>query len=353
MANQFTKWIQKRFSNPELVTLLFSIFILIILFLLFGHLLMPVLVSIIIAYLLDGLVKRLTRWKIPHTFSVLIVYTVSISLFLLSLFVLLPLLWDQLINLINELPSQAKRVSNYFNDLSIRYPKYISKAQIQSYLLSFQSDFARYGKAALSYSLATLSSVMMWIVYLVLVPLMVFFFLKDRDQILSWFSQFLPKKRAMVQEVWNEVNLQIANYIRAKALEVIIVTVVSVPAFALLGLNYAVLLGVLVGLSSLIPYVGGVLVTIPVIFVAYLEWGFQAHFFYTMIVYAIIMTLDGNVLAPLLFSETLKIHAVAVIIAILIFGGIWGFWGIFFAIPLATVVKAVLNVWLKSKEQKE
>jgi putative permease len=349
MANQITKWIQKRFSNTELVTLLLSILILVVLFLLFGHLLMPVVVSIIIAYLLDGLVKRLTRWKIPHTISVIIVFTVSTGLFLLSLFVLLPLMWDQLINLVNELPNQVKRISTYFNELSLRYPKYISRDQIQSYLFSFQSDFARYGKVALAYSLATLSSVMMWIVYLVLVPLMVFFFLKDRDQILLWLSQFLPKKRAMVQEVWNEVNTQIANYIRAKVLEVIIVAVVSVIAFALLGLNYAILLGVLVGLSSLIPYVGGVLVTIPVIFVAYLEWGFNAPFFYTMIAYAVIMTVDGNVLAPLLFSETLKIHAVAVIIAILIFGGIWGFWGIFFAIPLATVVKAVLNVWLKNK----
>ena len=64
-----------------------------------------------------------------------------------------------------------------------------------------------------------------------------------------------------------------------------------------------------------------------------------------MIAYAIIQALDGNVLVPLLFSEALNLHPVAIIVAILVFGGLWGFWGIFFAIPLATVVQAVLKAW--------
>lgn len=350
MIKRFTNWVQQRFANPELVALIFSVVVLLIFMWLFGRLLMPVLVSIVIAYLLDGIVKRLYRWKIPHTPAVIIVYCVSFGLLLLALFFLLPLLWEQSLNLINELPNWVKKGSDYFADLSARYPAYISRSQIQNFAAGFQADFSKFGKAALSYSWTTLSGLMTWIVYLVLVPMMVFFLMKDRDAILAWLSQFLPKKRRLVLEVWNEVNIQIGNYIRAKILEVVIVAVISVIAFGILGLNYAVLLGVLVGLSSLIPYVGGIVVTIPVVVVAYLEWGFEAKFIYTMIVYSVIMTADGSLLAPLLFSESMKIHAVAVIIAVLIFGGIWGFWGIFFAIPLASVVKAILNVWFENQK---
>ena len=161
----------------------------------------------------------------------------------------------------------------------------------------------------------------------------------------------MPEKRGLLDSVWDEVDLQLGNYIRAKVLEILIVTVVTLIAFVWLGLEYAVLLSVLVGLSVLVPYVGVIVSSIPVVIIAYLQWGWSTDFAYLVVVYGIIVTIDGNVLGPLLFSEAMKIHPVAVIIAILIFGALWGFWGIFFAIPLAVVVKAVLNVWLTHNKE--
>jgi len=84
---------------------------------------------------------------------------------------------------------------------------------------------------------------------------------------------------------------------------------------------------------------------LPIAFVAYFQWGWGWSFGQVMIAYAVIQALDGNVLVPLLFSEALNLHPVAIIVAILVFGGLWGFWGVFFAIPLATVVQAVLKAW--------
>ena len=79
--------------------------------------------------------------------------------------------------------------------------------------------------------------------------------------------------------------------------------------------------------------------------VAYAQWGLSTEFVYLMIAYTIIQFLDGNLLVPFLFSEVVNLHPVAIISAILIFGGIWGVWGVFFAIPLATVVNAILKAW--------
>ena len=85
--------------------------------------------------------------------------------------------------------------------------------------------------------------------------------------------------------------------------------------------------------------------TVPVALVALFQWGLTPDFYWAVAAYLIIQALDGNLLAPLLFSEAVDLHPVAIIVAILFFGGIWGFWGVFFAIPLATVIQAILRVW--------
>ena len=152
-------------------------------------------------------------------------------------------------------------------------------------------------------------------------------------------------------QVWQEMNQQIANYIRGKVIEIVICGGVTYVAFVSLGLNYAALLALLVGLSVVVPYIGAVVVTVPVALIALFQWGWGDQFIYLMVVYGVIQALDGNILVPLLFSEAVNLHPVAIICAVLLFGGLWGFWGIFFAIPLATLFKAVLDAWPRSGPQ--
>ena len=95
----------------------------------------------------------------------------------------------------------------------------------------------------------------------------------------------------------------------------------------------------------LVPYVGAAVVTIPVAAVGLLQFGWTVDFLIVMGAYAIIQALDGNVLVPLLFSKAVNLHPIAIILAVLVFGGIWGVWGVFFAIPLATLIKAVYTAW--------
>ena len=102
---------------------------------------------------------------------------------------------------------------------------------------------------------------------------MVFFFLKDKHELLSSFSQFIPQERRMATQVSNEMNQQILNYIRGKLIEILVIGLASTIAFVILDLQYAVLLGVLVGLSVLVPYVGATIVTIPVVLVALFQFG--------------------------------------------------------------------------------
>ena len=238
---------------------------------------------------------------------------------------------------------------NNGQDLLLRlpeqYPEFISEEYIGQLIFTIRQGFNDLGKNVLSISVASIPAIITVLVYLVLVPLMIFFFLKDKVMILSWMGRFLPKERRLVKQVWQEMDTQLGNYVRGKFNEIIIVGGVSYIVFVLLELNYAPLLALIVGLSVLIPYIGATVVTLPIAFVGYFQWGLSSDFAWLMGSYFVIQFLDGNVLVPILFSEAVNLHPVAIIVAILVFGGLWGFWGVFFAIPLATLVKALINVW--------
>lgn len=182
-------------------------------------------------------------------------------------------------------------------------------------------------------------------IYLVLVPLLVFFFLKDKRLILDWVHGFLPHDHTLAQQVWREVDQQMGNYVRGKFLEVVVVWVATYLAFIFMDLQFSMLLALMVGLSVIVPYIGAVVVTVPVALVAFFQWGWGPEFLWLLGVYLIVQGLDGNILVPLLFSEVVDLHPIAIIVAVLVFGGLWGFWGVFFAIPLATVVQSILKAW--------
>jgi len=343
MVQLVKNWFQRYFADTELAILWMFLLFVIVAFALVGKILAPVLVGIVIAYLLQWPVALLQRIRVPHFLAVIIVYLLFIGLFALAVLGLLPLLWQQLTNLVSELPNMVAHGQAILMHLPERYPSFVSADQIQQVLTESKSDLSRFGQFVLSAIVSSIPNIIAAAIYFVLVPILVYFFLMDRAKILNWASQYLPARRRLISQVWNEVYAQTGNYVRGKVLEMLIVWIVTYIAFWFMGLQYAMLLSVLVGVSVIIPYIGAVLVTIPVLVIAFLQWGWSNEFAYLVVIYAVIVALDANVLVPLLFSEVVNLHPVAIIVAVLFFGGLWGFWGVFFAIPLATLVKAVLN----------
>lgn len=343
MLQLLRNWLSRYILDPELAILwLFLIFI-ILLFAALGKILAPVLVSIVIAYLLQWPISSLQKLRLPKVAAVLIVYISFIGLVVFGIVGLLPLLIRQLSNLVAELPTMAARGQEILLFLPTRYPDYLSATQIEELILQFKSGLTHFGQMLLSASLLYIPNIIAFAIYFVLVPLLVYFFLIDQKKIIAWITQYLPERRLLISQVWKEAYAQTGNYVRGKALEMLIVWIVTYLSFALLGLQYAMLLSVLVGLSVIIPYIGAVMVTIPILIIGFLQWGWSAHFAYLVAVYTAIVTIDANVLVPFLFSEAVDLHPVGIIIAVLIFGGLLGFWGVFFAIPLASVTKAILN----------
>lgn len=341
----FKNSIRRFLPNSQAITLALFLIIGTILIYTLSNVLMPVFASVILAYLLQGIVGKVQK-KMPRVAAVYLVFSGFMTCLGLMLFVLMPMVSAQAVQLIQRIPEIIKRAQAEVMRLPELHPQFISEVNIRDVMLSIQNELLEYGQELISNSAASVIGLVTAIVYLFLVPLMVFFFLKDSKKIIDWFVQFLPRDRSLSIKVWQEVDMQIANYVRGKFAEVLILASVSYMAYTYLGLNYAVLLAVLMGLSVVIPYVGATLVTFPVLGVAIMQWGFTAdEFMYVVIVYSIIQAFDGVILVPLLFSEAVNLHPVAIVVAILFFGGFWGFWGVFFAIPLATAVKAIINAW--------
>jgi putative permease len=315
-------------------------------------LLMPVFVSIVLAYLLEGMVDKAESMNLPRLPAVYLVFSVFMACLVFLLFYLMPIVSQQAVELVQHIPEILNRAQTEIMRLPEVYPQFISESKVQQMMFAVQQELLTYGQSVLSNSAASVVGIVSVMIYLFLVPMMVFFFLKDKQILIAWLLQFMPKDRNLTVRVWEEVNMQIGNYVRGKFGEVFILWAVSYVTYAMMGLNYAMLLAVLMGLQVIIPYIGATLVTFPVLGVAVFQWGLGGdEFMYVVIAYSIIQALDGVVLVPVLFSEAVNLHAIAIIVAILFFGGLWGFWGVFLAIPLATVVKAVLTAWPRIGDQ--
>ncbi|MBV1873885.1 MAG: AI-2E family transporter [Gammaproteobacteria bacterium] len=355
MRKIISGWIKDYFSDEEAVYLLLLLCVCFAVLLLFGKMLAPVLTSIVISYLLLGAVSMLVRRGLPEFVAIIIVYVLSLGFVVALIVLVLPLAWQQLMELTDsQLPRLLTESRIWLEQLPDQYPDLISAEQAQLWGLRLSEELALAGQEVVSFSLSKLPNLVMVLVYLVLVPVLVFFFLKDRAKMMKWIQSFLPVKRVLLKIVWVEMDGQISNYVRGKALEIVIIGSATYVAFWAIGVQYAALLGLLVGLSVVVPYVGAAVVTVPVAMAGYFQFGWGgwgSSLMTMMLLYSIIQALDGNVLVPILFSEAVNLHPVAIIVAILIFGGIWGFWGVFFAIPLATLVKAVISAWPKGVQR--
>lgn len=353
MIKVLRNWMDRYLSDEEAILfalLLIGFFVLIIWL---GQPLAPVFTAVILAFIMQGGVERLVGLGLGKFWSVMVVFLSTILAFVGFLVGVVPALFQQAENFLSELPNLILTVQVQLENLAQRYPHYFNPEQISQLINQAGQQISGLGQWVLSFSLESLPGLIGLLIYLVLVPILVFFFLKDADLILGSIGKVLPDRRPIMAQVWVEMKAQVSNYVRGKFLEILIVGIVSYLAFAFMDLRYAGLLALLVGLSVVVPYIGAAVVTIPVAAVAFVQWGWSSEFYWLLGVYALIQALDGNVLVPLLFSEVVNLHPVAIIVAVLLFGGIWGFWGVFFAIPLATLFKAVVSAWPVASRQLE
>jgi len=351
MYQVLKSWVDRFLSEEEAVlfgVLLVASFTIIIWM---GGILAPLLTGIVLAFVMQGIIKLLLKSGVPEGLSVLATFMLFLGGFVTTLFLVIPRVWRQLQRLFDELPSMVLRTQEILAALPSSYPGFVSQSQVDTWVEMLNAEAGDIGQWLVSFSLSQLPLIVTVGVYMMLVPILVFFFLKDKDVIVGWCVSYLPEKRPLMNRIFSEMNQQMANYVRGKVTEIIVVGLVSYAFFMFFGLEYAALLAFLLGLSVIVPYVGVIAVSVPLVIIAYLQFGISDELMYLLMGHTIIQLIDGFVLVPMLFSEAVNLHPIAIIGSVLVFGSWWGLWGVFFAIPLATLVKSIMNAWPQARAE--
>lgn len=368
MISLFKNWYLRHFSTPgtiEFALVLLCIFLIVYYFM---WLVGPLVVALCIAYCLDGVVRFLTRkcyMSRTVASSVTMLFFIGLSVSILVFVV--PKLLQQGSQFYQTLQSiSAQNISTekgedfdsivtsnilpFVENLPDPLPSMMTEGEIKELVnkarLALISNVSNIFNNQIMPSVV---NVMSFLVYLVIVPIFTFLMLSNKSQLQSRFVTYiLPSNQRIIHEFWPKLTKQIEGYMRGKLIHITIVSIVNTVAFMLFGLHYAILLGIGVGLSVVIPYVGAVIITIPILLVSVFQFGFGYTLVWLFAVYIIIQLLDSNVLTPMLFSKAMNLDAFSILASILIFGGLWGFWGVFFSIPLATFIRTIIVNWPSS-----
>ncbi len=345
MIDHFKNIFRRIFSNEETVVFFLIIISTLILFSFFIEVLTPFIISIIVAYLLVGLQKKIETYGVTPRLSTIIAFSIFIIVGAAMFTWLIPLLYVQLQSFVLDIPRLFNEFLNFVSTIPAAFPDLVNSDQISVFFQAVSSELSSITQNIVKSSISGIQSTITVLLYIILFPILVYFFLFDRKNIIEGCLRIIPGDRAMLSQVWSEMDVQLSNYVRGKVLEIFIVGVAASILFASFGLNYGALLAVLVGLSVLIPYVGAFSITIPIVIIGLLQFGLGTQFYLLIGLYLLLQFLDGNLLVPIIFSEAVKLHPIVIIFAVFMFGSIFGFWGVFFSIPLATFIKAVWNAW--------
>ena len=350
MLEVLKRWYQTRFSDPDAVTLFLLLVFCFAIIWLFGDLLAPLLVALVMAYLLEWPVARLQKAGLSRTLATSVILILFIAVAVASLLGLIPTLVSQGINLAKEAPAMLTHAQDYVRTLPDKYPELIDVSLVETVIDNIRQRILSGGEHLVSASLSSLVNVVAIMIYLILVPLMVFFHAQgqagtDGQPAPLPAAQPHPGQPGVGRDEQPDHQLHPRQGDRDPHRRHRHLCPLRPDGTALLGAAGG--RSRLLGADPLYRRrrgdgAGGHGRPVPV--------GAHPRVRLADGGYLVIQALDGNLLVPVLFSEAVNLHPVAIIIAVLVFGGLWGFWGVFFAIPLATLVKAVINAWPKREE---
>lgn len=333
----------RRFHDPQIsgLILVLSLGALVLFF--FGAALAPYFTALVVAYLLEGMIQSLLGIRCPRIVAVIVVFSLFFLLLNLLLFVLLPSLAIELARISEEIPRITEVLKQLLSQVSASASGFVNPAFAENMLLRLVETSQEMVGKSVTLLLMGVPGLISVSLYLILVPFLVFFFMKDKDKLLATFTRYLPQERRLLSRVLRDVDIGVGGYVRGKFWEMLLLGSASYTSFVYIEFEYAFLVGLLTGLSVLIPFLGLAVVTVPVLVLGVFQWGLTWDALTPLIVYGVLQAVDGTILAPLILGETVKVHPTTIMLAVLLFGALWGVLGVFFAVPLAVLFKSVME----------
>jgi putative permease len=304
---------------------------------------LPILLSLIVTFLLDPLVQIFERAQISRTASIFTVYFILLVLVMLLLVLIGPPNWKSMLDALRaDFPRYIARVLDYLNNLLASLHSQFP--YLEHY--DFSGKFRHWAQEFLGLILLeTPRSALRIGSLFLLVPLFSFFFLRDSRRIMRSLISLTPNRYfEMVLDIYDRVSWQLAHFIRGRILEALIIGTVVWLGLSLTDIRYAPLLGVIAGVTNLVPYIGPIVGMVPGLVIALVDLGIGPQFWWIFCVYLLIaqVILDNFILIPVLISRVSDLHPLWVILAIVMGGKLYGVLGMIIGVPIASAIKIAL-----------
>lgn len=307
----------------------------------------PVILAGVLYYLMNPLVDRLERkYHIHRSLTITALFVIIFGLLIWGVVALIPTLRTQTLAIINDWPkywqNASHEINQWLNDPNL--------SGIRNQLEQWNTDASKvlssrvtkYLTSTVSSITTVVSTVTTIVIGLITMPFILFYLLKDGHRLPAYLAKFVPTKgRASFLQVLTEINTQVSNYIRGQLTVAFFVAVMFAIGYGLIGLKFALTLGIAAGILNLIPYLGSFLAMVPSVVIAMVisPWMLVK----VLIVFVIEQTIEGRVISPLVLGSSLAIHPVTILIVLLAAGKIFGLMGVIFGIPGYAILKVLIT----------
>ncbi len=308
----------------------------------------PFMLSALLSYLFDPVVDRLEARRLPRTVGVIIVFLGLLLAGLAFVLILFPVLQQQISLLIDKLP----QVLQWFQDALLPRlsrlpgvdPAWLNLEAVRQAMAAHWQQFGSSLTDLLGRLTRSGGTVFVWFAYLLLIPVVTFYLLRDWDIMVRRLHDLLPRRmEPVVAQLVAECDAVLSQLLRGQLLVMLSLAAVYTVGLWIVGVDLALLIGLLSGLVSFVPYLGFIIGFLLASLAALIQFGDVAHVLYVLLVFGLGQALDGAALSPLLVGRRIGLHPVAVIFAVLAGGQLFGFLGVLLALPVAAVVVVVLR----------
>lgn len=330
---------------------------------LFQVVILPGVLAGIAYYLLRPLLGLLERWRIPRIWGILLLYIAAIGILTLLVLLVYPFLRDQFTNLAKEFPE-------YFMALTQNTVDYLNNSRITEYLdkmnfnynevvKNFTTDMVKTVKdtatnlaqgvaSGITGFVSTLTGI---VLSLVTVPFILFYLLKDGEKLPNFILKACPPRmRKEVHEIIHDMDKQISSYIQGQILVSMCIGSMVTIGFLIIGMKYALLLGFLAMITSVVPYLGPVIAITPAVIIALVTSPFML--FKLAIVWTVVQLIEGKFISPQIMGKSLSIHPITIIFVLLTAGSLFGVPGVILGIPGYAILKVLVTHLFKLFKQR-
>lgn len=321
---------------------------------LFEMIILPGVLGVILYYLLRPPLKLLIRWKIPRALAILILYLIVIALIVLLVILVFPFLRDQFTNLVQEFPVVLMTLANdllaFLNNS--HFDEYFEKINFDynQILTDFTDDFINTVKDTLT-TVATgvatgitglVSAVTGFILSIIIVPFITFYLLYEGEKMPRFILRlFPPRMRERIGEVLHDMDKQISSYIQGQILVSFCIGLMMTIGFLIIGMPYALLLGFLAMITSVVPYLGPAIAATPAAIIAIVNSPWLL--LYLAIVWTIVQLIEGKFISPQIMGKSLSIHPITIIFVLLTSGALFGVPGVVLGLPGYALIKVLVT----------